>query len=311
LRYLRSCTNCGRKLPEGSLEALVEALLNEIPEDCNGSLVLVTVNSDTVPSSPSNGQKANTGPIYDPAMVYILEFCTTLALRDEKTIELLGQRVVGVLQAVLRDVGNYHPTLVARATFYLFRLLQAGYDHDYVRVPVLLHNVSSFSRDLLQKTSAPVLQGLKLCIDKPGPLRNEIMTSPDFWVILQTLSSHSGSAATVFEILESGVSGSPPAIMADNYEAAVKLLNSFASAASSAVISEPKADRRGTPQRKPRPSKPEKAPNEKPAVARGVKAVNILYTMTSRIPHLMNQSHLESNEGTGFPIIHTYFLSSL
>lgn len=231
-------------------------------------------------------------------MVYILELCTILALRDEKTIKLLGQRVVSVLQAVLRDVGNYHPTLVARATFYLFRLLQAGYDHDYVRVPVLLHNVSSFSTDLLQKTSAPVLQGLKLCIDKPGPLRNEIMTSPDFWVILQTLSSHSESAATVFEILESGVSGSPPAIMADNYEAAVKLLNSFASAASSAVISEQKADRRGTPQRKPRPAKSEKAPSsEKPAVARGVKAVNILYSMTSRIPHLMNQSHLESNEG--------------
>lgn len=285
------------KLPEESLEALVEALLSEIPEDSNGSLVLVPANSDTVPSSPSNGQKAKTGPTYDPAMVYLLELCTILALRDEKTIELLGQRVVAVLQAILRDVGNYHPTLVARATFYLFRLLQAGYEHDYVRVPVLLHNVSSFSADLLQKTSAPVLQGLKLCINTPGPLRNEIMTSPDFWVILQTLSSHSESAATVFEILESGVSGSPPAIMADNYEAAVKLLNSFASAAGSVVVSEQKADRRGTPQRKPpRPAKSEKAPSEKPAVARGVKAVNILYSMTSRIPHLMNQSHLESNE---------------
>lgn len=124
---------------------------------------------------------------------------------------------------------------------------------------MLLHNVSSFSKDLLQKTSAPVLQGLKVCIDKPGPLRNEIMTSPDFWVILQTLSSHLESAATVFEILESGVSGSPPAIMADNYEAAVKLLNSFASAASSAAATEQKADRKGPPQRKPRTAKPEKA----------------------------------------------------
>jgi brefeldin A-resistance guanine nucleotide exchange factor 1 len=36
--------------------------------------------------------------------------------------------------------------------------------------------------------------------------------------------------------------------------------------------------------------------SEEPAVARGVKAVNIIYSMTNRIPHLMNQSHLESNE---------------
>lgn len=134
----RSCTNCLRKLPEESLEALVEALLSEIPEDHNGSPVLIRVNADNAPSSPTNGQKVKSGPIYDPAMVYILEFCTILALRDENTVELLGQRVVGVLQAVLRDVGNYHPTLVARATFYLFRLLQAG----YVGFPFVCRSIS-------------------------------------------------------------------------------------------------------------------------------------------------------------------------
>jgi len=32
-------------------------------------------------------------------------------------------------------------------------------------------------------------------------------------------------------------------------------------------------------------------------VQRGIKAVNLIYNMTSRIPHLMKQSHLESNEG--------------
>jgi brefeldin A-resistance guanine nucleotide exchange factor 1 len=115
-------------LPEESLEALVEALLGEIPDD-NGSGIVITVkNADNVPGSPSNGQKPRqTGPVYDPAMIYILEFCTILALRDESTTELLGKRVVDVLQAVLRDVASYHPILVARATFYLFKLLQAGY----------------------------------------------------------------------------------------------------------------------------------------------------------------------------------------
>ncbi|KAB5540408.1 hypothetical protein GE09DRAFT_1137057 [Coniochaeta sp. 2T2.1] len=285
-------------LPEESLEALVDALLREIPDDSGSEIVITVKSTDTAPASPPNGQKAQqTGPVYDPAMIYILEFCTILALRDANTVELLGKRVVGVLQAILRDVASYHPILVGRATFYLFKLLQAGYDHDYVRVPVLLHSISSFPKDLLQKTSSPVLQGLKLCIEQPGPLRNEIMTSPDIWAILQTLSSHSASAGTVFEILESGVSGSPPAIMADNYEAAIKLLNSFASAASSAVVHEQKGDRKQPPQqRKARPAKTEKSASDKPAVARGIKAVNIIYSMTSRIPQLMKQSHLESNE---------------
>ena len=37
--------------------------------------------------------------------------------------------------------------------------------------------------------------------------------------------------------------------------------------------------------------------SENAAVSRGVHAVNIIYSMTSRIPQLMQQSHLESNEG--------------
>ena len=32
-------------------------------------------------------------------------------------------------------------------------------------------------------------------------------------------------------------------------------------------------------------------------VQRGIKAINIIYSMTSRIPQLIEQSHLESSEG--------------
>jgi brefeldin A-resistance guanine nucleotide exchange factor 1 len=37
--------------------------------------------------------------------------------------------------------------------------------------------------------------------------------------------------------------------------------------------------------------------SENSVVERGVKALNNIYRMTERIPHLMKQSHLESNEG--------------
>ena len=184
---------------------------------------------------------------------------------------------------------------------------------DYIRVPVLLHSVSSFSPAALSKTSSLVLQGLKCCIEQPGPLRNEIMTSPDFWVILKALATNGEAAPVVFDILESGVSGTPPAIMADNYVAAIALLNEFAALASVGAAAEQRGDKKQ--QRKGRPAKHEKPRlvlnylnlpgrgmntdtlrSENAAVARGVKAINIIYDMTSRIPQLMEQSHLESNE---------------
>lgn len=125
-----------------------------------------------------------------------------------------------------------------------------------MRAPVLLHTISTFPKDILTRTSQLVLQGLKVCIDRPGPLRSEIMTSPDFWVILRTLSGYPNSSPVVFEILEGGVSGSPSAIIADNYEAAIALLNEFAAAAKDGIPSEQKTDRR---QKNPRSQKKDAA----------------------------------------------------
>ncbi|KAL1876336.1 hypothetical protein VTK73DRAFT_9579 [Phialemonium thermophilum] len=280
-------------LPIESLQALTVALLNEIPDDVDSGIV-ISVKAENVPASAANGHKSQSKPVYDPTLVYVLEFCTVLALRDHNTMIALGKRVVDALQMILRDVGRYHPILVGRVTFYLFRLLHSSYEHDYVRVPVLLHSVSSFSTDMLKKTSQLVLQGIEICIERPGPLRNEIMTSPDFWSILQTLANHQDSAPTVFKILEGGISGSPPAIMADNYQATVSLLNAFASAASVGAALDLRTDRKQS-QRKPRPVQQEKS-SDNPTVSRGIKAVNIIYSLTSRIPDLMKQSHLESKE---------------
>lgn len=161
-----------------------------------------------------------------------------------------------------------------------------------MNVPFLLHTISSFSKETLAKTSQLVLQGLRACVDEPGPLRNEIMTSPDFWAILRVLSSRADSTALAFEILERGAGGTPPAIMADNYEAAVSQLNDFATFAGRAIVAEQKGDPR---QRKPRSSKREASQND--IVSRGIKAIGLIYDMTARIPHLMKQSHLESSEG--------------
>ncbi|KAI1857702.1 hypothetical protein JX265_011117 [Neoarthrinium moseri] len=281
-------------LPSQALEPLLEALLAELPEDDSSSVPVITVKSESLPSSPGSAKQARKQTTYDPAVVYILEFCTVLALRDAETVERLGKQVSDALQAILRDASRHHSILVSRVAFYQFSILKASYEHDFVRAPVLLHTISSFPKDMLAKTAQLVLQGLKLCISQPGPLRSEIMTSPDFWVLLRTLAGHSGSSGVVFDILEGGVSGTPSAIIADNYEAAISLLNDFASAAKVGAVAEQKGEQGS---RRPRSARPKKeTPSENAVVSRGVKAINLIHNMTARIPHLMKQSHLESSE---------------
>ncbi|KAI0854184.1 hypothetical protein F5Y00DRAFT_222474 [Daldinia vernicosa] len=280
-------------LSADSLSPLLEALLDELPDDESSAVPVITVKPESLPSSPTSGSKTpSKKPTYDPAVVYILEFCTVLALRDNETVEHLGKPVAEALQMILRDSPQHHPILVSRAAFYQFSVLRASYDHDFVRAPVLLHAISSFPKETLVKTSQLVLQGLKLCIDQPGPLRSEIMTSPDFWLILRTLAGNPNASSTVFEILEGGVSGSPSAIIADNYEAAIGLLNEYATAAKIGAVVQQKGERR---QRNARPPKKE-ASSDNAVVSRGVKAVNLISSMTARIPHLMKQSHLENSE---------------
>jgi golgi-specific brefeldin A-resistance guanine nucleotide exchange factor 1 len=66
-------------------------------------------------------------PTYDPAVVYILEFCTVLALRSPETIEALGKQVAEALQMILRNSSRYHSALVSRAAYYQFNMLKASY----------------------------------------------------------------------------------------------------------------------------------------------------------------------------------------
>ncbi|KAG9234636.1 hypothetical protein BJ875DRAFT_461136 [Amylocarpus encephaloides] len=281
-------------MPVNSLKPVIEALLDHLPDD--PSSIVISVKSETEPPVSPNAQKgALTGPAYDPSHVYLLEFCTVLALRDEETIATLGGDVAEALMNVMRNSTSYHSIMISRTIFYLLHVLHASYEHSFLRVPIVLHSISSFKKDLLDKSSSLVLQGLTRCIKEPGPLRNEIMTSPDFWVILRNLTSSAQSAPVVFEILEGVAIGSPPTVMADNYESAVKLLNDFASAGSVGSTVEQKKDRR--PARRGQPQKaPEKQPRVEAAVARGVKAITMIYSLTTRIPVLMQQSLLESKE---------------
>ncbi|KAI5289417.1 GDP/GTP exchange factor for ARF [Ascosphaera atra] len=227
-------------MPVSSVQYVVNTLLSFIPES---SPSVITIKSESPGHSPRYHRKANNnGPVYDPAMLYCLEFATILTLRDEKTLECLGEALTTALQGILRSTKNYHQTIVARSISYLLETLSRSFDHSFVRAPVILHSISSFEQGVLETVCIPVMTGLKRCVNSAVPLRNEVTRSPDFWSILQRLHRQPEAAPFVFNLLQGLVKADPPAITADNYESAVSLANDFANAGSLPTLAEKNRD---------------------------------------------------------------------
>jgi brefeldin A-resistance guanine nucleotide exchange factor 1 len=102
-----------------------------------------------------------------------------------------------------------------------------------------------------------LLKGLSDCIKGPTGLRSEMANSPDFWSILNTLRSAPEAAGDVFQIVEELANSTHPGVTADNYEAAISLLNEFATDGQVGAQQEQQRDqgaRRGKPTK---PKKPE------------------------------------------------------
>lgn len=281
------------ELPVESLKSLTFSLLAHLPEHDSPRVIAVKPEMPAPTPIRANGTKsvAAERPIYDPAVVYVLELATILALRDEETITALGSDVADALQAVIADADRLHPVAVSRTVFYLLALLRASNDHGYIRAPVVLHAISSFHEDLLRQTAQPILKGLYGCISGPMELKNELAGSPDFWNVLHVLQQVPEAASLVFQLTEAVADQSSGAITADNYEAAVSLLNAFATAGSVGAKQEQQRDqaaRRGQPP-------PEKKAKKNEAVVRAARALVLVSHLATRVPALIEQSHLETN----------------
>ncbi|KAI1002701.1 Uncharacterized protein K3495_g5501 [Podosphaera aphanis] len=277
-----------------ALKPLVKVLLAKLPND--PSDVIITIKTDAEIALHDNQKLSTKSIAYDPAIVYLLEFSTILAIQNQATINAVGEEVSGALYNILRNGSNFHWILVSRTIFYIFHLLRASHEYDFIRVPIVLHTISSLKKDIFIKSAALILRGLQLCTKEPMPLRNEIMTSPDFWVILRNLTGNVDSAPIVFEILEDVAIGSPPSIMADNYESAVTLLNDFASAGSVGATIEQRQDKKSRRGQALSKTLKQEKPQIEAAVARGSKAINMIYSLSNRIPVLMQKSLLGPKE---------------
>ncbi|ORY18311.1 hypothetical protein BCR34DRAFT_554010 [Clohesyomyces aquaticus] len=264
------------QLPVESLQSLLLSLLEQIPEDGSPRVIVAKLNR----------------PAYDPSLVFVLELATVLALRDEETVRELAKDVIDSLQSVIRDAPKQHPVVIARSVYYLLSLLKASNDFDFIRAPVILHTFSSFNEDLLKQCAQPLLKGLSDCCKGPVGLRSELSSSPDFWAILNTLYPVPEVAGDVFQLVEDLATSVQPGISVDNYEAAIALLNEFATAAQVGALQEQRHDQAARRGKAPKTKKPES--NE--IVVRGSKAMSIIYQMSSRVPNFIEKSHLDTNE---------------
>ncbi|KAJ5719445.1 hypothetical protein N7493_007900 [Penicillium malachiteum] len=292
-----------KSLPLSSLGRLVEALLSQIPEDNAPAVIVVKPERPSPVSRPANTRVDPNQPKYDPSMIFNLELATLLTLRDEETLETLGESLATTLQTLVRDAKNLHPLTVSRIVSYLLNLLRLSHDKHFLRVPVVLHAISGYDQDILETLAVPTVRGLSRCLAHPGRLRNEITISPDFWSILQRLIQHEESAPMVFELLQSIVESMPDIVTADNYKSAISLANDFISAAHVGSINERQRDARA------RRNKGVKQPKstENQVVTRGIKGIGLIYHLTARVPTLIKQSHLEKREAWAaywYPIFH-------
>lgn len=113
-------------MPSESLNDLVDALLEQLPEQ--SSPVVIVVKPDRPPTSPAkpNGHRAHQGPSYDPGLVFVLELATILAMRDADTIVAVGRPVSDALFNIVRNAAKVHPLVLTRAVYYLLHLLNAS-----------------------------------------------------------------------------------------------------------------------------------------------------------------------------------------
>ncbi|EPS36024.1 hypothetical protein H072_10526 [Dactylellina haptotyla CBS 200.50] len=276
-------------MDEESTAALMKALLSQLPEE---SSPVVIIKYD-LPVIAQNGQAPpeRKGEIYDPAVLYVTELATCLALRTPEAVQKFGPEVSVSLQNIIRGAKQAHPLVVARCIYYLLAILKAGYEYEFVRAPVILHSIATLEKPLLDKCAGPIVKGVHSCINSTTPLKSEIVNSPDFWSLLRLLSTNTEVSGEVFDILDLVAIQNPLNVTADNYVAVVTVLNDFATAGSIGANFEQLQDR----MKRNKDAKPTERP-DKDIVTRGTKAVSGIYRLTARVQALITRSHLEQTE---------------
>ena len=113
-----------KALSPPALESLVESLISLLPED---SPAVIVVKHERAAARPTHVKVDPNQFSYDPAMIFLLELATIVTLRDQQTLETVGEALATSLQAFIRDARNFHSLALSRIITYLLNLLRLGH----------------------------------------------------------------------------------------------------------------------------------------------------------------------------------------
>ena len=99
----------------------------QIPEDNAPAVIVVKPERPSPVSRPPGTRVDPNLPKYDPSIIFNLELASVLTLRDQETLEALGEALATTLQALVRDAKNLHPLTVSRIVSYLLSLLRLSH----------------------------------------------------------------------------------------------------------------------------------------------------------------------------------------
>ncbi|KAL9059616.1 MAG: hypothetical protein Q9162_001121 [Coniocarpon cinnabarinum] len=203
-----------RNLPTPALKALVDTLLDYLPEDNSPKILTVKpdipaptpIRPNGTPSGKNHPPHSKLGVAYDPALVFVLELATLLATRDATSMAAVGHPVAAALQSTVADFIHMHPVTLTRTVFYLLLFLRssAEAESDHVRALVVLHTIAKFPDHQLNACREMVVAGLHLCLTGPVALRYEIVDSPDFWLVVEPWAADLGRESKAGKLLEEG-----------------------------------------------------------------------------------------------------------
>ena len=106
---------------------LVEALLSQLPEETAPAVIVVKPERPLSHDKNSNDRSGSDKLNYDPGMIYVLELATILTLKEQSSLETLGENLASSLHTLVRDAGSLHPLAMSRIIYYLLSLLRLSH----------------------------------------------------------------------------------------------------------------------------------------------------------------------------------------
>ncbi|KAF8078137.1 hypothetical protein FPV67DRAFT_1464319 [Lyophyllum atratum] len=222
---------------------------------------------------------------YDPASIFLLETMVSISCQTPQHIEELWPIVFEHLSALLSASTQFSVLLIERAVVSLLRicliLAQKASLRDQIYVSFDL--LSGLPPPIASSVGEQVIAGVILIIQK----HRDIISSQTEWnlvfALIRSTIRNSEAAQMSFDLITNIASdSSDQLITVDNFSGLITILDDFATIAGTSSESRQQKGRRAEPL----------TSSNSPVVARGKKAIDLLFNLNKSLPHLLDASHL-------------------